>query len=433
MLLVFLSGIGFSLQTLTVKKLEEISDYKSSFQLIVARGTVQSMISWWFIKKYNTTTNTEIFGPTPFVRKMLLIRSIVGFGGIANAFLALERLPIGDSTVLLMMSPIFSTALSFFILGEAWRFPEFLATIMSITGVIFVAQPEFIFGTSTTARALDPIGVTFGLCAAISAGAAYTCVRVLGTTAKMPWYNVCLAQGLGQVIFSIPFMFLFPENHYYPTFMEIIVIISTGFLGSWSQIAMTVGMQREKSATATGMRMSDVFFGFIWQVLFTNDSHISGFSILGAILVMGSIFVLIFGKPKTDDILITKDFQSKGIGSIGIEMNNKSGNSNSNSNSDSNSGQTYNVLHMNDVDVDADMDSSRGQTAIDVSLHDSNFNIKSDGDDDGEIFLGIDEIGNGGNAFGGEGVRKRQGSLSSDPDISVDDMKERLRIAIVNE
>ena len=138
-----------------------------------------------------------------------------------------------------------------------------------------------------------------------------------------------------------------------------------------------------------------------------------------------------FGKPKTDDILITKDFQSKGIGSIGIEMNNKSGNSNSNS--DSNSGQTYNVLHMNDVDVDADMDSSRGQTAIDVSLHDSNFNIKSDGDDDGEIFLGIDEIGNGGNAFGGEGVRKRQGSLSSDPDISVDDMKERLRIAIVNE
>jgi hypothetical protein len=37
------------------------------------------------------------------------------------------------------------------------------------------------------------------------------------------------------------------------------------------QAAMTAGMQREKSATAVAMRMSDMLFGFIWQALITTD------------------------------------------------------------------------------------------------------------------------------------------------------------------
>ncbi len=59
---------------------------------------------------------------------------------------------------------------------------------------------------------------------------------------------------------------------------------------------MTLGMQREKSATARAMRMSDVVFGFIWQVLFTPDP-ISYLSVLGAILVTGSIMVVVIFKP----------------------------------------------------------------------------------------------------------------------------------------
>lgn len=59
---------------------------------------------------------------------------------------------------------------------------------------------------------------------------------------------------------------------------------------------MTVGMQKEKSATATGMRMSDVFFGFLWQISFTNDNVLNPLSVFGACLVVSSIFVLVFNK-----------------------------------------------------------------------------------------------------------------------------------------
>jgi hypothetical protein len=66
-------------------------------------------------------------------------------------------------------------------------------------------------------------------------------------------------------------------------------------VGSVSQICMTYGMQREKSATATAMRMSDVLFGFIWQALFTSEI-VSVLSIVGALLVMSSIIVVVVAK-----------------------------------------------------------------------------------------------------------------------------------------
>ena len=59
---------------------------------------------------------------------------------------------------------------------------------------------------------------------------------------------------------------------------------------------MTVGMQREKSASATAMRMSDVVFGYLWQLLFTADG-VDALSIIGAILVSFSIVIVIIFKP----------------------------------------------------------------------------------------------------------------------------------------
>ena len=55
-------------------------------------------------------------------------------------------------------------------------------------------------------------------------------------------------------------------------------------------------MQREKSATASAARMSDIFFNFLWQQLFTR-SPVSMFSIAGALLVCSGVLLVIFLKP----------------------------------------------------------------------------------------------------------------------------------------
>jgi drug/metabolite transporter (DMT)-like permease len=306
---VFLSGIGFSLQTLFIRMLVE-RGFRGSFYCVFCRGLVQMVIVSFFI--YFDDDRAKGLGPNLFgnswrVKWILFLRSFTGYGSIACAFLAAEYMSIGDSTVLVMMSPLIAAFLSFWILGEPWRIPEFIGTVLSVIGAVLVIKPPFLFGHSVTQNSkVDDgsffTGVFFALTSAVCAAFAFIFIRILGTTAKMPWANVCFAQAIGQLALSPPSLYLYGEHFEYKLpLVDYILIFSGGFIGAWSQIAMTLGMQREKSATATAMRMSDVLFGFIWQLAFTSD-HASVYSVIGAMLVTCSILIIVVLKEPADSI-----------------------------------------------------------------------------------------------------------------------------------
>lgn len=235
---------------------------------------------------------------------MLFLRSIVGFGGITFSFLSVEYLPIGDSTVLQNLSPVFATIGSYFVLGEAWRLPEFVATVLSLFAAVFVARPPSLFGGSNgNGSGNNLLGLFYAFMAAATAGLAYLCIRILGTTAKIPWVNILFAQSLGQVFLSFPFMYVFGEKVTVldMTGYEYALIISSGLMGTLSQIAMTVGMQREKSANATVMRMSEVLFGFLWQLLLTDDP-VNLLSVLGSVLITVGVMIIVVFKQSEDHL-----------------------------------------------------------------------------------------------------------------------------------
>ena len=299
---VFLSGIGFSIQNLIIKLLTH-EGYSASLQCVFMRGFTQCIFSCILMYAQVDIKDgkaPQLFGNTNYVRWILFFRSLVGFGSIASDFLAVQYIPIGDSTVLVMLSPMIAAILGYFVLGEPWRVPEFIATILSLTGAVCVARPPFLFGYSPEEMA-DPksfyTGVFLALFASVNAGSAYVFVRILGTTAKMPWPYVTFAQSLAQITLS-PILMNLLGIPYWQSFSwrAIFLLFIGGVVGTFSQAAMTVGMQREKSASASAMRMSDVVFGFIWQAMFTVDP-VSPLALLGAFLVSSSILIVVFFKP----------------------------------------------------------------------------------------------------------------------------------------
>ena len=294
---VFLSGIGFSLQTLLIKLLAE-QGFHGSFQCVFFRGFIQFILASYFVyydEERRAGKGPPLFGSTSFVKWMLFGRAFLGFGGIAFSFLAVELIPIGDATVLTMLSPLGASILGYLILGEPWRLPEFFATVVSLGGAVMVAKPPFIFGGETEGSSFY-LGVTYALSASVFASCAYIFVRILGTTAKMPWANVCFAQAIGQILMALPSMYIFGQHLSFDiSLLQLGMLLLGGLIGAISQILMTIGMQREKSAAATAMRMSDVAFGFVWQVCFTSD-QLSLLSLGGALLVTSSIFIIVIFK-----------------------------------------------------------------------------------------------------------------------------------------
>jgi drug/metabolite transporter (DMT)-like permease len=238
----------------------------------------------------------RLFGDTNWVRGILFLRALAGFGSIAFAFLAVELIPIGDSTVLIMLSPLMASILSYIFLGESWRWPELCGTILSLVGAVMVAQPPLLFGGNATHDGSFYKGVGYALTAACSAACAFIFVRILGTTAKMPWSNVCFSQAIGQLALALPGLYVFGQKLTFDMSYYVIgLLMLGGIIGAWSQILMTIGMQREKSAAATAMRMSDVACGFLWQALFTSDA-LSLLSLGGAVLITTSILIVVIFK-----------------------------------------------------------------------------------------------------------------------------------------
>ena len=130
----------------------------------------------------------------------------------------------------------------------------------------------------------------------------------------MPWYNVVLAHALGSVFYGTICIFLIPspvrdisDSNW---FVAGVLLIS-GMVFVIAQVSMTIGMQKEKSAMASAMRTSDIMFGFLFQVCFTND-EVTGLSLGGATLILAGIFIIAFKKSFDGSASIDVVKQSNG-------------------------------------------------------------------------------------------------------------------------
>lgn len=222
--------------------------FRASFQLIIIRGLIQAAVSLSIVE-YNRRQGekSSLFGNTAFVRAILALRALFGWAGIGFGFLAIEHLPIADASVLLMQSPVLAAILGFFVLGEPWKFPEFCSTVVSMIGVVLIARPHFIFDHfgqgEPQEEKYDSMGPVFGLLAAAGAGASFITVRMLGTSAKLPWANVGFAAAFAQALISIPVLYFSGQDIQFNLgLFEWSLLILGACVGTTSQLAMTIGI-----------------------------------------------------------------------------------------------------------------------------------------------------------------------------------------------
>lgn len=140
---------------------------------------------------YTTHTPSRPFGPKP-LRSLLILRALGGFFGVYGIYQSVRWLALSDAMVLTFLAPIFTSyACSLFIPGEKFGLRQQLAAIISLCGVVFIAQPTFLF-PRLDAPASDPdnvtphqrmIAVCFGLLGALGATTAYSVIRVIGPRA----------------------------------------------------------------------------------------------------------------------------------------------------------------------------------------------------------------------------------------------------------
>jgi drug/metabolite transporter (DMT)-like permease len=213
---------------------------------------------------------------------------------------SVHYLPLAEATVFRFLVPIVTAWACSIILGTSFTRKELLAGIIALIGVVFIAHPASIFGTTddnidaskagevddvTPAQRLIAIGIS--VLGIFGASGAYTTIRIIGSRAhaliSVNYFAMLGTAGSAVALLAIPGIgFTMPHGA-----REWILLILLGVLGFVLQFLLTAGLQLDKSSKATSMLYSQIVFALIfdwaiWGVL------PGGLSLFGGSIVIAS-------------------------------------------------------------------------------------------------------------------------------------------------
>ena len=225
--------------------------------------------------------------------KLLLLRIICGFLGLAMWFLAVAKIDMSLTTVLFNTMPLFITILSVIIAREVVGLRRSLAVLTGFFGVVFIILP--INGSFNFS------GVIYSLLGAIFAGLMFVFIRMLGrTNASIPtaiWYN-----SFG--VFASLIIFFIIENNFYNSLAILVhkdlpwnYLLVLGFLASFQQFCLAESHRYADASALAPFHYLAVPIGIAFGVILFNETITVKF-ITGAVIIVASNYY-IFVREKT--------------------------------------------------------------------------------------------------------------------------------------
>ncbi|KAG0704049.1 drug/metabolite transporter superfamily [Suillus ampliporus] len=296
------------LHTLEIITIRMVCHITCGFELNVDLSQVVTFISS-VIYMIIMRIPDPIAGPKG-VRTLLVIRGITGFFGLCGVYWSLQYLSVADATVLIFLTPFTTAVAGSILLKESYSTSQAVAGVCSLLGVIFIARPPFIFGSTPVipdGRHLpegNPVqrlaGVGASMISVLGNTGAYTSMRAIGKRAHpmhfMTFFSLwcTIIALLGIFVLNVPVV--------YPTPRAWMLLLITGVSGFVAQTLLTMGLQRETvSRGITGM-YTQLLFAVVLELLFFGIVP-SLLSVLGAAIIVmssGASVVLMKEEPTQD-------------------------------------------------------------------------------------------------------------------------------------
>lgn len=270
----------FSLMSLVVKTL---GTGVPTAQVVFARSVVMMAIVVVMIRR----AGVPLWGNR---RRYLTLRGLAGFSALFCFFYAVPRLPLADVTVIHFTNPVFTAVFAAVALGESMGRREVAGLVTSLAGVVLIARPSFLFGTS--GAFLDPVAVGAALLGAVLSSVAYTTVRKLRETDHH--LVIIFYFTLVSVPASLPLMW---GHAVWPTPVQWLLLATVGVVTFIAQVFLTRGLHRERAGRAMAISYVQVIFAAAWGLLLFREVPDAA-GIAGAVLVFTGI-VIITSKHRT--------------------------------------------------------------------------------------------------------------------------------------
>lgn len=249
-ILIVLSAFFFALMSFFVK----LSGDLPSIQKAFFRNAVSLLVAGAMLLKSH-----EKFTVGKGNLKFLVLRACCGTVGIFCNFYAVDRLDLADASILNKMSPFFVIIFSYLFIKEKVTWKQALIVATAFVGSLLVIKPSF-------ANAhLGP--ALIGLLSGVGAGAAYACVRVLGTRGVKGPVIVFFFSAFSSLV-CVPFLIF----GYQPmSLVQLLCLIGAGVSAAGGQFTITAAYTYSPASEISVYDYSQIIFSTLLGFLFFGE------------------------------------------------------------------------------------------------------------------------------------------------------------------
>ncbi len=269
-----LATLCFSLMNVVVKKISHLP----AIELVFFRCFIAMSIALAMSKrlKLNWLGNNH---------KLLVLRGTFGTIALFALFLSLQKIPLASAMTIQYLSPVFTTVIAIFLLGESVRPIQWIFYLISFVGVFVIKGFDTRIST-----------VYFLIClsSALFSGLAYNMVRSLKE--KEHHLVVVLHFQFVGVIAGLLFAIF---NWKMPQGTDWAWLILIGVLAHLGQISLTKAFHNEKVSSISILNYTGIVYGLLFGYFFFNEGYTIQTLIGIALVVGGVILSIIYQKRKT--------------------------------------------------------------------------------------------------------------------------------------
>lgn len=206
----------------------------------------------------------------------------VSFGtiGILGNFYAVDHLLVADASMLNKLSPFFAIVFSILILKEVPKRYQVGCLVMAMVGCLFVVKPGF--------ASTDMTGMLAGICGGMSAGAAYTLVRLLGSRGvKGPVTVFCFS--CFSCLVTLPLILLF--YHAPMSTEQVLSLLGAGLAAAGGQFSITAAYTYAPAKEISIFDYTQIIFATIMGFLFFRQVP-DAYSFIGYAIICGASVIM---------------------------------------------------------------------------------------------------------------------------------------------
>jgi RarD protein len=221
---------------------------------------------------------------------LLIARGSFGTLALFMFFVTVQNIPLATAVTIAYLSPIFTTLIGVFLLGEAVRRSQWFFYAIAFSGVLVIKGLD---------AAVPTPFLIIGIISAVCSAVAYNLVRRLKEQ-EHPLVVVLHFQLVGVVAgfaFTM-FNWVAPANAW-----EWFCLLMCGLLTQVGQTCLTKAIQSERLAYVSILNYTGLVYALAFGIIIFGEVYTTQTMLGIALVVFGVLLSVVYGKPKPLEVI----------------------------------------------------------------------------------------------------------------------------------